>query len=482
MTPNGRMSLVDYQSYLAILSSKSMPRPNPSLPHINQWSFQDSPQILPQHAHESSIEYSAYWSTIDPHEQHSDLDSEDGLSDASSSFDLQDDTKSEQKIDANMLSEYGFKIHKLLSHTINGCTYSAEVIEDDFNDNKSKHHNTIKLPSSPRLAQSMNFKDNSKTKSVVRIKKYEKDNGDAIIQEALICHYLTIKNIPPSPNICQYIDFVETEDAYYLIQEYGEYISLDELIMTAHKFIKQKRLKKKHWRIVVKYLFWQLIATLFWMHHDMKCCVLELNTMNIMVANVQFAEINGMITIDIKNVCVKLCDFGAAELFPLDEKAGCLQCCKQNVISDFFFKDPKVINGEVFNPIKADMYSAGMILFKMFTGRLPYEQQGDTDDGYMALKKNALKQYLKKNKMLKGINKYTMELIAHLLTFDEEQRITTTEVIRNQWFTNYYQRYKKRMQQKSKSQKQRHVRQMNDYKLPYYKLQKKIVKLVYITL
>ncbi len=181
-------------------------------------------------------------------------DSETIASDISSSFIADTKFDYDQSEDASIVSKYGYNINKLLSHTINGCIYLAEIIISD-NNNKLEElptiRNNIKLPSSPTLPpislSTSNAISNEITtkKSLIRIKKYEKNNGDNIIQEALILHYLTIKNIPPSPNICKYIDFIETDLAYYLIQEYGEYISLDDLILTGHKYITMKRMKKK---------------------------------------------------------------------------------------------------------------------------------------------------------------------------------------------------------------------------------------------
>eukprot|EP01084_Bolivina_argentea_P130106 229709_1 len=469
---NNRMSLDDFKQYLAILQAQEVQKPSLGLGH-NQWSIQEQEQESPKHhANTSStIEYSAYWSQLDPDEKF-DLDSETIASDISSSF-IGDKNFYDIK-DNNSLKQFGYKINKLLSHTINGCIYVAEIIDSDFNDNKDKERNNIKLPSSPSIKPvKSNLKNvNNINNCLVRVKKYEKENGDRIIQEALILHYLTIKNIPPSPNICKYIDFVETDDAYYLIQEHGEYISLDDLILTAHKYIKMKRMKKKHWRIIIKYLFWQLIATLYWMHELMKVCHLNLSTMNIMVKNAKFIENKqiGIYTIDTRDICIKLCDFGSAEVWQLEQQCQGLKCIKNEFISEVFYKDPKIVNGEMFNPVKADMYSLGMILFKMFTGYLPYKQPEKTDEGYMALKQNGLRKYFKENNFLKGINKYTISLIVGILNFNDKERIMTFDVMTNAWFKSYYQRYKTSFQQKKKSQMERHMKQLDEYKLPYFKL------------
>ncbi len=212
------------------------------------------------------------------------------------------------------------------------------------------------------------------------------------------------------------------------------------------------------------------------MHELMKCCVLSLSTytMNIMVKNAKFIENKqtGIYTIDTRDICIKICDFKSAEIYKLLKlndglKSTELKCFKNEFISEVFYKDPKIVNNQIFNPVKADMYSLGMILFKMFEGCLPYKCPEKTDKGYVALCENKLLMYFKQNNILKGINKYTINLICNMLNVNDKKRIMTFDVMTNQWFKSYYQRYKHSFQQKKKSQKERHIKQMNEYKLPY---------------
>eukprot|EP01084_Bolivina_argentea_P287345 493053_1 len=252
--------------------------PSTCIPTINNtnsnWSIQQSPLSACKSSRSplshspispsiSSVQYSAYSSSI------SDIDY-----DSSSSFDLNE--KSEQIIDDNIiLNKYGYTIDKPIKNTLNGCVYLANIAIT--NNRKLEKRNNIGLNPSPLISSNYNNMFGTDTCKQIVIKKYDKDNEiisneneDNPIKEAIILNYLTVKNNSPSNNICKYLDFIETQNAYYLVEEYGGSMSLNKFISIAHKYIKEKKLKSKNWRIVIKYLFWQLVVTLYWMHNDMK--------------------------------------------------------------------------------------------------------------------------------------------------------------------------------------------------------------------
>ena len=89
------------------------------------------------------------------------------------------------------------------------------------------------------------------------IKNGNQDPDENIVKEAIILHYLSVMNKPPADNICEFIEFFETDSNYYLIEQNGG-ITLGTIVKSAHEYIQQKKLKLKHWRISVKFIFWQL--------------------------------------------------------------------------------------------------------------------------------------------------------------------------------------------------------------------------------
>jgi len=67
------------------------------------------------------------------------------------------------------------------------------------------------------------------------------------------------------------------------------------------------------------------------------------------------------------------------------------------------------------------------------------------------------------------VRKQALKMIEQLLEMEEDDRLGIEEVLENEWFKNYYNRYKRRIHQKSKSQRDRHVRQQKEMeKLPFY--------------
>eukprot|EP01083_Nonionella_stella_P254286 873975_1 len=97
-------------------------------------------------------------------------------------------------------------------------------------------------------------------------------------------------------------------------------------------------------------------------------------------------------------------------------------CNKHEYTTNYMYKCPEQVKGNVFNGIKADMYALGMILYKMFTGDLPYKYADISDDAYDALENNRFREYILVNKLLKGINKNAMNLMVGLLNFDAVKR------------------------------------------------------------
>eukprot|EP01084_Bolivina_argentea_P250150 419040_1 len=235
----------------------------PSTTITNQpWSLQETIPYTnkitsPSNIFSPSVEYSSYAS-----------DNSESDYDSSSSFDLYQ--LSEDMVDNNILNDYGYEIQSKITNTTNGRIYIGKQVQiTSHNRVQNQKRNRINLPPSPLIKANYNMLFGASNMKQLVIKKYDKDAEiNLCIKESKILHYLTVLNHPPSNNICKYFDFIETDDAYYLIEEYCGSMTLDTFISTAHKYIKDKKLKVKHWRVIVKYLFWQLIVNLNWMHSD----------------------------------------------------------------------------------------------------------------------------------------------------------------------------------------------------------------------
>ena len=156
--------------------------------------------------------------------------------------------------------------------------------------------------------------------------------------------------------------------------------------------------------------------------------------------------------------------------FAADADADSFMCSKGGLTKDHIHKAPKAYQGEAYDARKTDIFALGMILFRMFFGRAPYQYV--EDEGYAALREDGLCEYLQSQGLEHFARKSAMHMLGGLLALDEEERMDIAHVLGDEWFKNYYARYKRRIEQKSKSQRERHLRQQRQMQsLPYYKKQ-----------
>ena len=82
-------------------------------------------------------------------------------------------------------------------------------------------------------------------------------------------------NKPRGSSICKLHSFFESTDAYYVVMEYGGNITLKQFVDRGHHYIHSGKLEVRHWQKMCKYIMWQIVAALNWMHDDMNCMLSE---------------------------------------------------------------------------------------------------------------------------------------------------------------------------------------------------------------
>ena len=92
-----------------------------------------------------------------------------------------------------------------------------------------------------------------------------------IVKEANILQHLTVKHSVPGSVIPKIIEFVESDRSFYLIMRHAGNLTLKEFVDTAHDYIQRDMMSIAHWKKICKYISWQIVATLHWMHNDMNC-------------------------------------------------------------------------------------------------------------------------------------------------------------------------------------------------------------------
>ena len=93
----------------------------------------------------------------------------------------------------------------------------------------------------------------------------------SVLKEAMILKHLTVDNHPIGQYIVQFADFFESDSHYYLCMEYVDGMNLKQFIETAQQYIKQNKLEIKHYHRAVKFILWQLIASLRALHDVYHC-------------------------------------------------------------------------------------------------------------------------------------------------------------------------------------------------------------------
>ena len=93
-----------------------------------------------------------------------------------------------------------------------------------------------------------------------------------IINEAFVLQYLTHFCSKINNSVPKYCDFFETDSDYYLVMQYIEKnMTLKQFVNECHRYIQSGKLKLKQYHKIIKFLLWQLAATLYWLHNKIKC-------------------------------------------------------------------------------------------------------------------------------------------------------------------------------------------------------------------
>lgn len=160
------------------------------------------------------------------------------------------------------------------------------------------------------------------------------------------------------PNIAVIYNFLEHEGNHFMVMEYVEGTSLDELL-------------RKHKALPVEFVVPAFVQALEGLHHAHRKDILhrDIKPANLMLSN------DGVL---------KLMDFGIAKI------AGEQKMTQVNkIVGTIEFMAPELIEGKDATAA-SDIYSTGATLYELVSGKIPFE--GDTDFNIMqAILKSKLK-------------------------------------------------------------------------------------------
>lgn len=131
-----------------------------------------------------------------------------------------------------------------------------------------------------------------------------------------------------------------------------------------------------------------------------------------------------------KNFNLKICDFGAAKRF-LDQhgrKRG-----MQAIIGTGTYIAPEVWKQERPYTEKVDIFAAGVILFILLSGRLPFKNSKDSDWCASKLKKKQHSLFWKAHEKHAKFEEGAKSLIESMLNFNSRRRLNIDQVMRHNY-------------------------------------------------
>ena len=205
-------------------------------------------------------------------------------------------------------------------------------------------------------------------------------------------------------NIISLYEVIETQDNYNILMEYAQYGDLFSYITMNTKLKENKAID----------LFIQLIDTLSYIHKE-HVAHRDLKPENILLVN--------------NYNTLKLTDFGLSNKYNYGDylKTPC---------GSPFYAAPETIMGQKYLGEYSDVWSSGVILFVMLSGKLPF--QGDNTQ--MIFESVLSGKYIIPDYLSPGCK----NLIKKILEIDPKKRISIREIINHPFIKERYEEYKKK--------------------------------------
>jgi len=234
------------------------------------------------------------------------------------------------------------------------------------------------------------------TKEKVAIKILEKAK---IVDEAdkeRISREIQILKILRHPNITQLYEIIEDSVNLYLIMEYSMGGELFDYIVASQKLKEVEAAR----------IFQQLVDGIEYVHR------LNIVHRDLKPENLLLDE----------KLNVKIVDFGLSNLY---EPGGALK----TACGSPCYAAPEMIAGKEYQGIQVDTWSAGIILFALVCGYLPFDDN-DTQNLYRKIMKGDFS-------LPSFLSSPATDLIKRILTVDPEKRFTLEQIKTHPWFSFY---------------------------------------------
>ena len=202
-------------------------------------------------------------------------------------------------------------------------------------------------------------------------------------------------------NITKLYTIIETKYIIYLVEEYVQGKELNDYLYTKGKLSESEACK----------FFHQIISGLSYLHY-------------IGIAHRDFKPENILLTND--NKVLKIIDFGLGNTYKKGQllKTACGSPC---------YIPPEMIKEEGYNPDKSDIWSAGIILYLMLCGHLPFYEE----DNQLMYDKIIRGDY----DIPKFLSNDAKDIIKKILEVDPKRRLNFGEIKNHPWFNIINKKY-----------------------------------------
>ena len=235
------------------------------------------------------------------------------------------------------------------------------------------------------------------TGRLVAIKSINKSKIVSAHQRKKIIHETNImKLLSNSNNIVRIYEMYETQKHICIVMEY---ICAGDLL----SYIRKRNPINEN---ICKYIFKQIILGLSFIHRN-KIVHRDIKLDNILI--------------DLDNN-IKICDFGVSKRITNSNDKMNEQCGTPAYMA------PEIIKGNGYEGYGADIWSAGVVLYALLSGTLPFKG-GDLDELHFNILKGNFKD-------VKDISHEANHLLHSLLEIDVNKRITTEEILTHPWLIN----------------------------------------------
>ncbi|KAG3081061.1 hypothetical protein PI124_g18927 [Phytophthora idaei] len=120
------------------------------------------------------------------------------------------------------------------------------------------------------------------------------------------------------------------------------------------------------------------------------------------------------------SVC-KISDFGLT--------TDAERICKNEAVGKACYMAPEVVADEDYSPVRADMWSLGIVLFIMLTGSPLVHRASENENDFAGFLQLGVRRVVRAWMMSSFISEEVCDLMSALLQHDPTQRLTTAEVL-----------------------------------------------------